>query len=265
MTASTDRGRHVLHVERLWGGLVSIQLVAHDDETESALEPAHAALVRWLEHVDEVASPYRADSDLSRWRNREAALADLAPEVAEVVDLALVAELRTAGAFEPEWSGGRADPTGLLKGWVVDRAVAIADREGVLDLQIIAGGDVRTRGRRPDGAPWRVAIDNPVGGESLLDVVSGHGLCLATSSVLKRGEPIRHYGVPAEGVLSVTVLADTLARADAYSTAAFAAGHVAPWLLSGLENEGCQSLVLLDDRRVWASSGWPGEQRRPQP
>lgn len=262
MTASTNRGRHVLHVERLWGGLVSIQLVAHDEATEPALEPARAALVRWLQHADDVVSPYRADSDLSRWRNREAALADLAPEVAEVVDLAVVAELRTAGAFEPEWSGGRPDPTGLLKGWLVDRAVAIAGQEGVRDLQIIAGGDVRTRGRRPDGAPWRVAIENPVGGEGLLDVVSGHGLCLATSSVWQSGDPILRYGAPAEGVLSVTVLADSLARADAYSTAAFAAGAVAPWLLSGLESEGCQSLVLLDDRRVWASSAWPGEQPR---
>lgn len=178
---------------------------------------------------------------------------DLAGEVAE----------RTGGAFDPHWQGGRTDPTGLVKGWAADRAVALALACGVTGVQVNAGGDVRTAGSPGGGRPWRIGIEAPGLPGSLLDVLTGHELCLATSGVDRRGTHVLRDGQPADGAISVTVTGPDAARADAYSTAALALGADAPGLLDALDRDGFASLLVLADGTIRVSAGWPGEHQRP--
>jgi thiamine biosynthesis lipoprotein len=82
---------------------------------------AIAEAVYWLHRVDAVFSTYRSDSDISRIRRGELRVADADPEVGRVLELCARAQLATGGAFTA-MPGGRLDPTGLVKGWAIERA-----------------------------------------------------------------------------------------------------------------------------------------------
>ena len=242
----------VVHTEEVWDTVVSLHLIG------PGAERARAAIVPWLHEVDDLLSTFRPETPLSRWQRGELELEDCPREVREVLALAGDAERRTGGAFDPCWSGGRPDPTGLVKGWAADAAVARALACGVEGVQVNAGGDVRTAGSPGDGRPWRLGIEAPGLPGELLDVVAGHELCLATSGIDRRGAHVLRGGVPARGAISVSVLAPDLARADAYSTAALALGAEAPGLLRDLDAAGCPSLLVRADGEVLASAHWPG-------
>jgi FAD:protein FMN transferase len=242
----------MIHTEEVWTTVVSLHL--HGDGAPEA----RSDIVRWLHEVDALLSTFRADTPLSRWRAGELAYGDLPAEVVEVLELAIDADVRTRGAFDPYWNGGRTDPTGLVKGWAADRAVDLALACGVTGVQVNAGGDVRTAGSPGDGRPWRVGIEAPGLPGALLDVVEGHALCVATSGVDQRGAHVLRAGQPTSGALSVTVTGPDLARADAYSTAALALGSDAPALLDELDAEGFSSLLVSAEGDVVRSRAWPG-------
>ena len=239
----------------VWGTVVSLHL-----RGERAAE-ARDAVVDWLFEVDRTLSTFRADSPLSLWRSGEVALDDCPPMVAEVLALAADASARTGGAFDPSWAGGRPDPTGLVKGWAADRAAALALSFGLDGVQVNAGGDVRTAGSPEAGRPWRLGIEAPFLPGQLLDVVSGHDLCVATSGIDRRGSHVLRDGEAAAGCLSVTVAGPDLARADAYSTAALALGADATDLLDDLDADAFPSLLVRDDGEIVASRTWPGLHR----
>ena len=102
-------------------------------------------------------------------------------------------------------------------------------------LLIEAGGDLVARGAPPDGNLWRVAIEDPRGGEALAVVTLADG-ALATSSVGVRrwqsptGDPVHHLidpatGAPGGGGLeAVTVGFADPAWAEVWSKALFLAG-----------------------------------------
>ena len=72
------------------------------------------------------------------------------------------AELRekTDGYFDARYAG-KLDPSGLVKGWAVDRAAAILDEGGVRNYAVSAGGDMRVRGGALPDPAWRIGIQHP--------------------------------------------------------------------------------------------------------
>ena len=243
---------HLVHTEEVWDTVVSLHLIG------PGAERARDAIVAWLHEVDDLLSTFRPETPLARWRRGELALDACPPAVREVLEAAQTAERRTGGAFDPCWAGGRPDPTGLVKGWAADAAVARALACGVEGVQVNAGGDVRTAGSPGDGRPWRLGIEAPGLPGQLLDVVAGHELCLATSGIDQRGAHVLRNGRPSRGAISVTVAGPDLARADAYSTAALALGAEALPLLRELDAEGFSSLLVRADGELFASPTWPG-------
>ena len=93
-------------------------------------------------------------------------------------------------------------------------------------------GRVPTAG--PARPPWKIGVKDPLRDERRLGQVELHDRALGTSgaqfqSFRHRGRRYGHIldprtGWPAEGVLSVTVLAPTAAEADALSTAFYVMG-----------------------------------------
>jgi hypothetical protein len=137
--------------------------------------------------------------------------------------LARCEELRveTKGFFDVRAAReDRVDPSGLVKGWSVDRAAAIADELGWRNYAINAGGDVRLRGGALPAPVWRVGLQHPSDRQQIVAVVAGDDLAVATSGAYARGEHVLdpHTGRPPEGVLSVTVTGPDLATADASAT-----------------------------------------------
>jgi len=69
-----------------------------------------------------------------------------------------------AGTIAKEQPQVRADLSGIAKGYGVDKAAQALDALGIEHYLVDAGGEVRTRGRNARGAPWQVAIEQPVAG-----------------------------------------------------------------------------------------------------
>src|SRR4051794_13293128 len=178
--------------------------------------------VAWLHWVDATFSTYRPDSEVCRIDRGELPLDQAHADVREVLTLCEELRVATGGAFDAR-AGGALDPSGLVKGWSVDRAVALL---GATDVCVNAGGDVRALGRPEPGRRWAVGIANPFDRTTLVDVVEIGDGAVATSAAYERGGHIIDpaTGRPALGVASVTVVADDLATADAYATAAFVMG-----------------------------------------
>ena len=99
-----------------------------------------------LHDIDRIFSTYKPDSDVSRLRREEVTVADCDPKVCEVLELCEQARLATGGYFDA-WQQGpdgviRIDPSGLVKGWAVQRAATRLAHLGGDDYYLNAGGDI---------------------------------------------------------------------------------------------------------------------------
>jgi FAD:protein FMN transferase len=211
------------------------------------------AAFAWLRDVDALFSTYRPESEISRLEAGTLALADADPLVREVLERCEALRHQTGGYFDAR-ARGALDPSGLVKGWALGRAAALADADS---LCLDGGGDLVLR-----GGPWRVGIRHPRERDRLCAVLElGEG-AVATSATYERGEHIAdpHTGRPPRGVLSVTVTGPDLATADAYATAAFAMGEAGPAWTAGLD--GYEAMTVLAGGRVLSTPGFSGRSPR---
>lgn len=222
-------------VEQVMGMPVSVHVRgehAHDRSTARAVGAVYAQ----LRDVDRTFSPYRADSQISRYQRGELALADCDPEVLEVHRLCLSALVATDGAVDAwRWSPAGYDPTGVVKGWAVERALTLLD-DVPGDVAIDAGGDLAVRAD-PAGPGWLVAVEDPRERGGVVATVRVHTGAVATSGTAARG---RHLIDPAtrepaaNGVLSATVVGPSLTWADVWASAVAIRGGTGPGGTSGV-------------------------------
>jgi thiamine biosynthesis lipoprotein len=212
--------------------------------------PVDPAVFSWLRRVDAVFSTYRLDSEISRLDRGELAAGDADPDVREVLERCERLRTATRGYFDAR-AGGRLDPSGLVKGWAVDRAGALLLAAGARDFCIDAGGDLLLR-----GGPWRVGVRHPHERDRLAAALVLADAAVATSGAYERGEHILdpHTGRAATGVVAVTVVGPELATVDAYATAAFAMGAAGPRWTAGLP--GCEAMSILPGGRVLSTPGF---------
>jgi thiamine biosynthesis lipoprotein len=240
----------IFRVEAVMGVPVGID-VRDDHVDATAVDRAFAH----LRAVDATFSPYRADSAVCRVDAGALAPRDAPGEVRAV--LARCERLRdaTGGWFDAR-ATGRLDPSGFVKGWAVDGAVAILRAAGARNLCVHAGGDVRVCGERARGLPWRIGVQHPFQRDRLAAVLAPDGdLAVATSGAYERGAHIvdPRTGRPPRGALSVTIAGPDLGTADAYATAAFAMGADGPAWTATLR--GYEALTVLDGGRVLSTPG----------
>ena len=224
------------YVDDVMGMPISLALRGrHTDD--SWARAAWAAALDVLHDADRVFSTYRDDSWVRRLDRGEVALDDCPPEVAEVLALGEAARVASDGAFDVRRAGpdGRThlDPSGVVKGWAVQRAAAAFGSLDDTDVCLSAGGDMVCRVADPARPDWRVGIEDPRDPRRVLAVVPVRDGAVATSGIAHRGAHVvdaRTGRVP-DGLASVTVVARDLTWADIDATAAFARGaDAADWL-----------------------------------
>ncbi len=214
-----------------------------------------AAAVAWLHEADQTYSTYRDDSVVSALGRGLLILDQCSSDVQEVFTLCDQVS-RDSGGFFTSTPGGHLDPSGLVKGWAIERASQLLTASGARNHAINGGGDMQLAGEPAPGRPWRVAISDPLHPGRLLTVVQGRDAAVATSGISERGAHIVNpeTGLPADGLASVTVVGRSLTFVDAYATAAFAMGEAGfAWLE---ELDGYEVMAVRTNGRSCQSAGF---------
>lgn len=169
---------------------------------------------------------------------------------------------RTISKVRP---GLRLDLASIAKGYGVDVLAQLLRDLGYRNFLVEVGGEVRAEGVRKDGKNWRVGINRPRADAAFDDVyhaVALEGNALATSGDYRNffemsGRRYSHVidprtGYPvANGVVSVSVIADTCTLADGLATAMMVMGaDAAVALANRMPDVACLVVVQGDDGRL---------------
>jgi thiamine biosynthesis lipoprotein len=134
------------------------------------------------------------------------------------------------------------DLSSIAQGYSVSRMVGLLEQQGITNYLVEIGGELQTRGHKPDASPWRVALEKPLSSErtmqKIVTIKQIEPLAVMTSGTYRHyfdvdGKRYSHIlnaktGVPVDhNTVSVTVLHDNVTQADAWSTALLCLGRTA--------------------------------------
>lgn len=174
----------------------------------------------------------------------------------------------------------------IAKGYAADRVAALLEERGLVNYLVEVGGEVRCRGVKEPGRPWKMGIQKPLIGlpgdfQGLQLAIPLQDLGMATSGDYQNyrdvagvryshivdprtgfpTERIEPGGpTPSERLASITVLDPVCARADAWATALFVLGEEEG--LKRANEQGIPALFLLrkesrsQEIRAVASETW---------
>ena len=164
-------------------------------------------------------------------------------------------------------TGAQLDLGAVAKGYAGDRAAELLKAAGVTSALLNLGSStIRAIGSKPDGSPWRIALQDPNDTSAYAGVVSATDLSIDTSGGYERyfegddGEIYWHIldpgtGYPAKnGLISVTVLSGSALTGDGLSTALFVMGlndAIDYWR----ENGGFEFIFITDQNEIYVSQG----------
>ncbi len=157
---------------------------------------------------------------------------------------------------------------GIAKGYAVDRASKVLADAGLTSFYVQAGGDLYTRGNKPDGSPWLAGVRDPRGPDGdyfAMMAVSDHAFSTAGDyerGYVVEGKRYHHIidprtGYPATASRSVTIWAPTALLADEVDDAVFILGPERGLaLVESLDGVG--AVIVASDNKVWTSQRLAG-------
>lgn len=175
-------------------------------------------------------------------------------------------------------NGVQLDFNAIAQGYTVDLIAELLAKNGVVNYLIEVGGELKAKGINADDELWRVGVDKPNQDIDLQErfqfILDLKDKALASSGnyrkfYIKDGVKYAHTidpksGFPAQNrLLSVTVISDKCALADAYATAFMAMGlKQTKQLYNQLADELDIYLVYTDKNGDWKTYVSPGMQKR---
>ena len=156
------------------------------------------------------------------------------------------------------------DLSSIAQGYSVGRIAKLLEQQGIEDYLVEIGGELQTRGKKPDGQHWRIALEKPLSGQRTLQKVvtvqRTEPLAMMTSGTYrhyfdldgkryshildaKTGRPVEHTTV------SVTVFHHDPTQADAWSTALLCLGKAQGLLAAN--QAGIAALFIQMDREIY--------------
>jgi thiamine biosynthesis lipoprotein len=172
--------------------------------------------------IDERFSSYKKDSELCRYQRGGIKKEDLSTEFKKIMSACKKAEQETDGYFSAYFSG-KYDPTGYVKGWSINEAGKVIEKNGFKTYCINAGGDILARS--DSEKVWTIGIQDPTDGSKIIKQLSIKNGAAATSGHYERGAHIINpkTGKAADKFLSITAVGPDIIKADILATAIFAA------------------------------------------
>ena len=185
------------HTVEVGGSTYAFCLAAPGDLSRRTIGEALAGAVAELRAVDTAFSPFRQRSLVSLIRRGELTPAGYPPPLVEVVRRCAALRAATDGWFDAWALPGGFDPSGMAKGWAIDRAAVLLRAAGIDDYAITSGGDWLVRGCGPRGGAWRVGVADP---DNPLDTHYSHAevnyAVQHTLHDLMTGKPVVNFTKP---------------------------------------------------------------------
>lgn len=134
----------------------------------------------------------------------------------------------------------KVDLSAIAQGYSVGKISRVLEQSGINDYLVEIGGELQTRGHKPDSQPWRVALERPLPGEQRMQkritMPKESPMAVMTSGTYnhyfdyqgqryshildaRTGRPITH------DLVSVTVIHEDPTIADAWDTALLCMGQ----------------------------------------
>ena len=152
---------------------------------------------------------------------------------------------------------------GIAKGYAVSEAIKVLRENGIEHALINAGGDIETIGKKPDGRPWTVALENPRDRSDYITKFKLEGKSVCTSgNYIRYFDPearVGHIMDPRTGYsvshcISVTIITDNCTTADVLATSVFVMGP-GPGMELINELDGVEGLIIDANRTIHRSHG----------
>lgn len=149
------------------------------------------------------------------------------------------------------------DLSSIAKGYAVDQLSRIVGAQGIANSLVEIGGELRAAGERPEGGPWRLAVESPDPSQlRFIEALSLGDAAVATSGDYRNyfefeGQRYSHLVDPRTGypvahdLVSVTVIDTQCMRADALATALLVLGLDAALRLA--ESQGIAAHFVSQD------------------
>lgn len=151
------------------------------------------------------------------------------------------------------------DLSSIGQGYTVGEIAKALEEMGVADYLVEIGGELKVRGRKPDGSHWRVAVEKPSPFskeiQNLIDVRQIEGTAIMTAGTYRHyfeqeGQVYSHIMDPRSGrpvthnLLSVTILHEDPTLADLWDTALLCVGEEEALRIATEEN---LKVLLISD------------------
>ncbi|MGQ7380216.1 FAD:protein FMN transferase [Streptococcus suis] len=192
--------------------------VTQASQLEDELESLSLEILAELERLEEKFSAFRPSSLVCRFQDGDRSVL-LDQEFQEVFALAEMAYQETDGAFDPYYKGIY-DPTGLVKGWVIEKIFQnklhpYLQHPDVEAVCLNGGGDMQFATKDTSDFVWKIGIENPENLQEILAIFTAKNGAIATSGYSKRGQHIQAKN----GLQQITIMDTSLTRADVWATA----------------------------------------------
>jgi len=157
----------------------------------------------------------------------------------------------------------KVDLSSIAQGYSVESLSRMLEKRGITDYMVEIGGELKTRGQKPDQTAWRIAIEKPLPGEhklhKILAMPKDAPLAIMTSGTYRHffeangqryghildarsGRPVTH------DLVGVTVAHADPTIADAWSTALLCLGQEQGLKLANAEHLAALFIRLQNDQ-----------------
>ena len=173
---------------------------------------------------------------------------------------------RAARCFRSDNPELTLDFGGIAKGYAAEQMARVLKERRIRHALLNLGGNIKAIGAKPDGSPWRVAIQHPDDANGYLGILSVSDLSVVTSGDYERffeKDKARYHhildpktGAPARsGIRSATIVCSDCATADGLSTALFVMGSQAAVSFWKKDPARFQFILFTEDRTLYVSEG----------
>ena len=212
------------------------------------------AVFEYYNEIDKIFSTYKTESEISKINRGDVLPNEYGKQMKEVFAMCEETKKLTDGYFDIRRPDGKLDPSGLVKGWMINNAAQILLKKGFKSFYVEIAGDIQTHGINSDKEAWRIGIRNPFNTSQIVKIVKLSGQGIATSGNYERGDHIWGVGTADKKIASVSIIGPNVYEADRFATAVFAMGEKG--ILFVEKYRGLEGYIIDSTGRATMTSGF---------